>query len=124
MGAWFWRGVPEWVANIDCHRDLCGTLHRRLYRQFLLQQYLQRPRVDVLDMPGANKAIMGFNLIYLFDKVDKLRQLAADLEALDLPAPLVGETFPFDQAVEAIRTLQSGKTVGKVVLRVGDEVAE
>ncbi len=69
-------------------------------------------------MPGANKAVMGFNLIYLFDKVEQLRRLASDLEALDLPAPLVGETFPFDQAVDAIRTLQSGQTVGKVVLQL------
>lgn len=83
----------------------------------LAWQYLQRPRVDVLSLPGANKAVMGFNLIYLFDRVEQLRRLSEELEALQLPAPLVGEEWRFeDQAVDALRSLRSGTTVGKIVL--------
>lgn len=51
-------------------------------------------------------------------KVELLAGLAEELEALSLPAPLVGETFPFEAALEAVRRLQGGQTVGKVVLEL------
>ena len=51
-------------------------------------------------------------------QVSELSQLAAELQHLNLPAPLVGETFDFADAPSALRRLQSGRTVGKVVLEV------
>ena len=41
------------------------------------------------------------------------------LLGLGLPAPHVGTVFRFDEAREALRALQGGRTVGKVVLVVG-----
>lgn len=104
------RYVVYGAASMTPKGDRVGWLR-------LAWQYLQRPRVDVLSLPGANKAVMGFNLIYLFDRVEQLQRLCEELDALQLPPPLVGEEWRFeDQAVDALRSLQSGKTVGKVVL--------
>jgi NADPH:quinone reductase-like Zn-dependent oxidoreductase len=50
----------------------------------------------------------------------ELANLATELQELHLPPPHVGETFSFDDAPSALRRLQTGKTVGKVVLEVGD----
>lgn len=86
----------------------------------LAWQFLRRPRLDPISMIGDNKSIMAFNLIWMFDKALELANLATELQALHLPPPHVGETFSFDDAPSALRRLQTGKTVGKVVLEVGD----
>lgn len=39
---------------------------------------------------------------------------------MELPAPHVGEVFDFDDAPSALRRLQTGRTVGKLVLEVHD----
>ena len=51
-------------------------------------------------------------------QITELAQLAGELQQLNLPPPLVGETFDFADAPSALRRLQTGKTVGKVVLEV------
>ena len=40
---------------------------------------------------------------------------------MELPAPHVGEVFDFDHAPSALRRLQTGRTVGKLVLEVNDD---
>ena len=52
----------------------------------------------------------------MFDKAEKLEVLFQELSSLNLDAPLVGETFEFENAESALRCLQSGLTVGKVVI--------
>lgn len=54
--------------------------------------------------------------------MSELAGLAQELLQLDLPAPHTGDTFSFEDAPAALRRLQSGKTVGKVVLEVGEFV--
>lgn len=84
-------------------------------------QYLRRPRIDPLAMISDNRAMLAFNLIWLWDRVDDLSGMMHDL--LELPwkkrPPHVGHTFDFAQAPLAMRFFQSGKSVGKVVLRTG-----
>ena len=63
---------------------------------------------------------MGFNLIYLFDQAESLRELALELLDLKLPPPTVAATFNFSEAQAAIRHLQSGTATGKVVLSLED----
>jgi NADPH:quinone reductase-like Zn-dependent oxidoreductase len=58
----------------------------------------------------------AFNLIWMFDKAEKLEVLFQELSSLNLDAPFVGETFEFENADAALRSLQSGLTVGKVVV--------
>jgi NADPH:quinone reductase-like Zn-dependent oxidoreductase len=82
----------------------------------MLWLYLTRPRLDPQKMPEQNKAIMGFNLIWLYHKVDLMHQLLGELDAMQLPRPHVGHTFEFGKLKEAIHLFQGGKTVGKVVL--------
>lgn len=84
----------------------------------LAMRYLRRPRLDPLQMISANRSVMGFNLIWLWDRLD---QLAAGYDALDrliTEPPLVGRRFPFADAHAALRHLQGGQSVGKVVMEV------
>ena len=83
-------------------------------------RYLRRPRLDPLAMISANRSVMAFNLIWLWERADRLPEAYAALERLLPRPPHVGARFPFDQAREAMHLLQSGKTVGKVVLQVLD----
>jgi synaptic vesicle membrane protein VAT-1 len=62
--------------------------------------------------------VIGFNLIWMFDRQDKLGRLVDELIALNLAGPDIGATFPFEQLPDALRTFQSGLTTGKVVVKV------
>lgn len=53
-------------------------------------------------------------------QVAELAKLAKELQDLELPPPHVGDVFDFDDAPSALRKLQTGRTVGKVVLEVRD----
>jgi len=80
-------------------------------------QYYNRPKIDPQKMIEQNKAIMGFNLIYLFERHELMHQYLAELSKLDLGLPHVGHVFEFDQVLEALRLFVSGKTTGKLVVR-------
>lgn len=84
----------------------------------LLWLYLNRPKVDPQNLPGDNKGVLGFNLIWLYERVHIMNQILQEVAALDLPKPIVGHTLPFDDLPEAIRLFSTGKTVGKVVVEV------
>ncbi|MCO6491391.1 MAG: zinc-binding dehydrogenase [Phaeodactylibacter sp.] len=81
--------------------------------------YLTRPRIDPQKMIESNKGVLGFNLIWLYHKVDLMHELLGELQGMDLGRPHVGHTFPLEQLRDAVRLFQSGKTVGKVVVRGG-----
>lgn len=87
----------------------------------LLWYYLKTPRFNPFDLTGANKTISGFNLIYLFDKVNLFRDFMQTLLIYDtegqLPlAPIT--TFPFEDVVSAHKAIESGTSLGKLVLVV------
>ena len=84
----------------------------------VLTKYLTRPKVDPLSLSDKNKSVMGFNLIYLWDKVDLMKKYLSDILNMDLPKPLIGEQFSFDKLIDAVRKFQSGQTVGKVVIKL------
>lgn len=84
----------------------------------LAWRWLRRPRLDPLAMISANRGLLAFNLIWLWEAVDRVPSAYAALDALQLPPPHVGATYPFEHALDAMRELQSGRTVGKVVLHV------
>ncbi len=84
----------------------------------LARRYLRRPRIDPLRMVSDNRSVMGFNLIWLWDRVNLLPAARAALETLVTAPPHVGRRFPFAEAPAAMRYLQSGESVGKVVLEV------
>lgn len=84
----------------------------------LVWGWVNRPKLDVLAMPGDNKSVCGFNLIWLYNQQRLMAGLYATVERLQLPAPLVGHTYTWQQLPEALAFLQSGRSVGKVVVAV------
>lgn len=82
----------------------------------LLYYFLTRPKVDPQKLPEKNKGVLGFNLIWLYDRVELMNELLKELQALDLGKPHVGHTFAYAQLPEAVKLFMTGKTVGKVVV--------
>jgi NADPH:quinone reductase-like Zn-dependent oxidoreductase len=84
--------------------------------------YLTRPRFDPLRLCADNRGVLGFNLAYLFDRRAVMR---ADLE--DVAAMVAAGTVRLPpitilrlrEVAEAHRRLESGATVGKLVLVTG-----
>ncbi len=82
----------------------------------LAHRFLTMPRYQTLTLIESNKSILGFNLIWLYDRVDMLKSLLDEIQALRLKKPYVGTVFPFQRLKDAIRKFQSGGTTGKVVV--------
>jgi len=84
----------------------------------LIWTYLTRAKLDPQMMIEQNKAVMGFNLIWLYEQEELMKEILVGLKDLNIGKPYVGHEFEFDQMHEAIKLFQSGKTVGKVVVNV------
>ena len=79
-------------------------------------QYLTRPKIDPLSMISSNKSLLAFNLIWLWDKIEELSLMLEKILEMQLSPPLIGKTFPFVNALDALHYFKSGKSVGKVIL--------
>ena len=84
----------------------------------LIWQYLTRPRIDPQKMIELNKAILGFNLIWLYHQADLMREILGQLDKMDVGRPYIGHGFQFEELKAALKLFQSGKTVGKVIVEV------
>ena len=84
----------------------------------LAARYLTRPRIDPINMVSANRSVMGFNLIWLWKEVDRLPEAYRALSPYITRPPHIGRRFPFAEAPAAMRHLQGGGSIGKVVLEV------
>lgn len=86
----------------------------------LLYEYLRVPRFNPLNMTQDNKSLVAFNLSYLFHRIDlfndAMQSLCRWVEEGRIKAPPV-QTYPFESVADAHRALESGKTVGKLVLK-------
>jgi alcohol dehydrogenase len=60
---------------------------------------------------------MGFNLIYLWDRPDELKNMAEEILRMKLNRPYVGKVFPFNNLIDALRYFQSGRSIGKVIVK-------
>jgi synaptic vesicle membrane protein VAT-1 len=85
----------------------------------LALDYLRTPRYNPLDLCNDNKSVLAFNLSYLFHRTDLLREAMERLlgwveEGRIQPPPIT--TFPMERVAEAHRAIESGATVGKLVL--------
>jgi NADPH:quinone reductase-like Zn-dependent oxidoreductase len=85
----------------------------------LAWDYLRTPRFSPFDLTTKNRSVLGFNLSYLFDRdalmTTAMQQILQWLEEGKLTPPAV-RTYPFESVAEAHRDLESGQTVGKLVL--------
>jgi NADPH:quinone reductase-like Zn-dependent oxidoreductase len=81
--------------------------------------WLRTPRFNPLDLTTDSKSVLAFNLSYLFDRTDLLELFIADLERWvasgEVVAPPVSE-YDLDDVAQAHRDIESGTTVGKLVL--------
>ncbi len=84
----------------------------------LLCQFITRPKIDPLSLSDTNRSVMGFNLIYLWNKPGEMKRLIKIILDINLKKPHVGNIFTFDKLPDALRLFQSGKTIGKVVVKV------
>ena len=83
----------------------------------LIFKFLTRPKLDIQQMIQDNKAVLAFNLIWLYDKVDLMDEMVKEMTKMDLGKPFVGHVFEFDQLHDGIHLFQSGKSTGKVVVK-------
>jgi alcohol dehydrogenase len=83
----------------------------------VLFKYLTRPKVDPLSLSDKNRSVMGFNLIYLWDRPDELKNMAEEILRMKLNRPYVGKVFPFNNLIDALRYFQSGRSIGKVIVK-------
>lgn len=83
-------------------------------------QYFRIPRWNPLNMTGANKSIITFNLSYLFHRMDLFKEAMHDLlrwvEEGKIKMPPV-QAVSFEKVAEAHQALESGTTVGKLILK-------
>jgi NADPH:quinone reductase-like Zn-dependent oxidoreductase len=85
----------------------------------LAYKYFKTPRFNPILMTGSNKAVMAFNLSFLFDQKDLLLEAVGELVGLverGALEPLPTRGYPLAEAAQAHRDLESGQTVGKLVL--------
>ncbi len=75
----------------------------------VLFKFLTRPKVDPLSLSNINKSVMGFNLIYLWDRPDELNNMAIEILKMNLQRPYVGKVFSFDNLIEHLKYFQTGR---------------
>ena len=81
--------------------------------------WLRTPRFNPLKMVPENKSVLAFNLSFLFDQKELLDSAMAELlgwiESGRLKMPTI-TAYPMDEVRAAHAALESGKTVGKLVI--------
>lgn len=82
----------------------------------LALQYMSRPKLDPLRMISDNRGVLGFNLIWMWHRIDDLRPMCDNILAMDVGPPYIGDSFQFDDLRQALRHFQSGTTKGKVIV--------
>jgi len=81
--------------------------------------FLRTPWFSPLSLTNENKSILAFNLSYLFEERELLEtamtRIGAWFESGALGLPRVQE-YPFSEVQQAHAALQSGKTIGRLLL--------
>jgi NADPH:quinone reductase-like Zn-dependent oxidoreductase len=83
------------------------------------RQVARMPRFNPLRLMSQSKAVIGLNLLTLWDDRGSLEEVTGPLTGLVEQGaihPIVAEAFPFDRVADAHRFIQDRKNIGKVVL--------
>ncbi|XP_068686681.1 synaptic vesicle membrane protein VAT-1 homolog [Montipora foliosa] len=86
--------------------------------------YRSTPTFNPLTMTSENKSVMAFNLSFLFDRDDILKESMSQLLYWEKQGTLkVGKVtkYPLKLAGKAHRDLESGQTIGKLVLTMEED---
>ena len=118
-------GRPGKLVVYGFHSMLPKGTSRASWPRLLLA-WLRTPRFDPLRMTNSNRSVLAFNLSYLFRQTDVLGEVMERLlgwleEGRIVPPPVTA--FPFDRVAAAHREIESGRTVGKLVLSCRDRPA-
>ena len=85
----------------------------------LVIDFLKAPRFNPLNMTSENKSLITFNLSFLFDRRDLLDEAMVDLikwfNEGKIKTPNF-KCFPLERVGDAHKELESGKTIGKLIL--------
>ncbi len=85
----------------------------------LAWDWLRTPRFNPLDMTQSNRSVLAANLSFLQSEAPRLREgmrwLMQRFASGELQ-PLPVETFPLERAADAQRRIESGQSLGKLVL--------
>ena len=81
--------------------------------------WLRTPRFDPLRMTNSSRSVLAFNLSYFFGQKELLAEILEQLlewlrQGRIAPPPVT--TYSFEAVAEAHRTIESGESVGKLVL--------
>lgn len=91
----------------------------RANRLRLAWDYLRTPKFSPFSMTNRNRSVLAFNLSFLFERSARLgagmHQLLAWSEAGRLRPPAT-TCYPLEEVAQAHRDLESGNTVGKLIL--------
>ncbi len=85
----------------------------------MIYGYLVTPRFNPLDMTAVNKSLLAFNLSFLFDRKNILQEAMGHLMTLVKSNRLrvaQVKSFPMCRVADAHRTIESGLSIGKLVL--------
>jgi NADPH:quinone reductase-like Zn-dependent oxidoreductase len=89
----------------------------------LAYEYFKIPRWSPLNMMDKNKSLITFQLSYLFHREDLLEEsmnaLLRWVEEGKIKAPPL-QLYSYDKVADAHRALESGTTVGKLILKFTD----
>lgn len=95
------RGRPNWIK--------------------MIWDYWRTPRFNPLQMTRDNRSVLAFNLSYMFGAKELLKEamdnILQGMREGSLEPPQI-HTYPLEQVAEAHRALESGQTVGKLVLTI------
>lgn len=84
-------------------------------------EYFRIPRWNPLNLTNDSKSIIAFNLSYLFNRMDLLSEAIQNLlkwvEQGKIKAPAL-QGFSFEKVADAHRAIESGTTVGKLILKI------
>lgn len=87
----------------------------------LAMNFLKTPRFNPIHMADDNRSVMGFNLSFLFEHKEILEEgmsYVLHLRQEYKLRPLSVVEYPFEDVSRAHRDLESGRTMGKLALRM------
>ncbi|MCP4203877.1 MAG: zinc-binding dehydrogenase [bacterium] len=115
-------GRPGRLVVYGFHSMLAKGTSRPSWPRLLLA-WLRTPRFDPLRMTNSSRSVLAFNLSYFFDQTELLREIMGRLlrwlaDGRIVPPPV--KCYPLVRVADAHREIESGLTVGKLVLTMGE----
>ncbi|MFN3603663.1 MAG: zinc-binding dehydrogenase [Leptonema sp. (in: bacteria)] len=97
--------------------DLMSNTNKPNYL-WLVYKYLTFYRIMPLKLLDTNRGIFGFNIIWLYDKIDLFRKMIQEMQQIQWKKPYIDKVFDFKDSYQALKYLQSGTSIGKVIIRI------